>query len=419
MAGRDVGGERVQVRPRSLVLLVALASAVAQSFGRFSYALLLPAIDRDLLGSYAVAGLVGMANVAAYLLGALVVSGLARRARPATLIQAGLATTALGLGLLVGAGGAVALAVGLTLTGFGGAFVWVPAPGLAGSVVRPARRGAAIGVAGSGIGGGIVFASALAALLHARGGDATWRTVFLVETGIAVVALVLCLLLLRPAPSRADLAPVRAGALRRVPGWLGLTGGYAAYGLAYSIYTTYLVTALEDDAGFSPGHASAVYTLVGVALLAGGVLLGPLSDRWGRGRTLVPGYLVMAGAILLVPLGVEPLASLSALVFGLMMSGLPAVIAARLSDVLTPREFAGAFGRCTLAFGVAQLCGPPLGGVLAEATGGFLLPFLVAAAVAAAGAVLSVDVLRHDARGGRGGAAEPARGNIAALEEPR
>ena len=384
----------MQLRPRGLVLLVALASAVAQSFGRFSYALLLPAVNRDLLDSYAVAGLVATANVTAYLLGAVAVSAVSRRARPATLIQAGLACSTAGLALLTRAQGAGGLAVGLTLTGVGGAFIWVPAPGLAGSVVRPSRRGAAIGVAGSGIGGGIVVASALTWTLQSLGGDASWRTVYRVETAIAAVVLVACLLLLRPAPHRDDAAPVRAGALRRVPGWIGLTGGYAAYGLAYSVYTSYLVTALEDDAGFSAGHASAVYTLVGVGLVAGGIVLGPLSDRWGRGPTLVGGYLAMAAAILLVPLGVEPLASASALLFGLMMSGLPAVIAAHLSDFLTPREFAGAFGRCTLAFGLAQLCGPPLGGLLAETAGGFLVPFLLAGLVAAAGAGLSVDVLR-------------------------
>ncbi|MDP9427676.1 MAG: YbfB/YjiJ family MFS transporter [Actinomycetota bacterium] len=143
-----------------LILLVALASAVAQSFGRFSYALLLPAINRDLLDSYAVAGLVATANVTAYLLGTVAVSTLSRRARPAALIQAGLACSAVGLALLTHAGGAVELSIGLILTGVGGAFIWVPAPGLAGSVVRPSRRGAAIGIAGSGIGGGIVCSPA-------------------------------------------------------------------------------------------------------------------------------------------------------------------------------------------------------------------------------------------------------------------
>ena len=389
----------MEVRPRSLVALVALASGVAQAFGRFTYALLLPAIDRDLLGSYALAGLVGTANVAAYLAGTLAVSALARRADPAVLIRWGLAVTSLGLVLLSRAGGAASLAVGLVLTGAGGAFIWVPAPGLAGSVVRESRRGAAIGLAGSGIGAGIVFASALSAVLAARGGDASWRVVYAVEAGLSLGALVLCLLLLRSGTHRDDEPPVRAGALRRVPGWAGLVGGYAAYGLAYSVYTSYLVTALEDDAGFSAAHASADYTLVGGALVVGGVLLGRLSDRVGRGPALVAGYLGMAAAIVVVPLGVEPLAGVSAVLFGLTMSGLPAVIAAALSDVLTPREFAGAFGRCTLAFGVAQLCGPPLGGVLAEATGSFTPAFLLAGAVAASGAALSLLVPRRAAVG--------------------
>lgn len=386
-----------RLRPRSLVALIALASGVAQAFGRFTYALLLPAIDRDLLQSYALAGLIGTANVAAYLLGVIAVSALARRNAPAVMIRWGLTGTTTGLFLLWQAESSLALGIGLAVTGFAGAFIWVPAPGLAGSVVRPARRGAAIGLAGSGIGAGIVFASGLAAALHSSGGDASWRTVYLVEAVLAAVALALCVVFLRPGPHRDDAAPVRSGALRRVPGWFGLAGGYAAYGLAYSVYTTYLVVALEDDAGLSRGSASAVYTLVGVTLIVGGILLGPLSDRWGRGRSLVLGYLAMALSIAVVPLGTVPLAVLSALTFGLMMSGLPAVISAHLADSLTPREFAGAFGRCTLAFGIAQLCGPQLGGWLAETTGSFTPAFLLAAAAALAGAVLSVSVVRAPA----------------------
>ena len=259
------------------------------------------------------------------------------------------------------------------------------------------RRGAAIGLSGTGIGGGIVFATALAAVLQSRGGDGSWRTVYLVEAVLALVVLGLCLLFLRPAVHASDDVAPRAAALRRVPGWIGIVGGYTAYGLAFSVYTSYLVTALEDDAGFTPGHAAGVYALVGVSFIGGGVLFGPLSDRWGRGRTLVSGYLLMAAAILLVPLGAEPAASVSAVAFGLTMSGLPTVIAAHLADVLTPREFAGAFGRCTLAFGVAQLCGPPLGGVLAERTGAFSVSFVLAASVALLGAAASVAVLRAPA----------------------
>jgi predicted MFS family arabinose efflux permease len=94
-----------------------------------------------------------------------------------------------------------------------------------------------------------------------------------------------------------------------------------------------------------------------------------------------------------------------------MMSGLPSVIAASLADVVPPRQFAGVFARCTFAFAAAQLCGTPLAGFLAEATGGFLVPFLLASAMAVVGAILSVDVMRtsepsKQARVGDGHAAD-------------
>lgn len=386
---------RRDVPAAGVIALVAVASAVAQSFGRFTYALLLPAIDRDLLGSYAVAGLLGTANVGAYLAGTVAVSAVSKRADPAALIRVGLVGTTAGLTVLWQSESAAALAVGLSLTGLGGAFIWVPAPGLAGSVVSPERRGTAIGLTGSGIGIGIVAASLLTAALHRTGGDASWRTVWLVEAGVSLLALLLCLALLRPASAGTDTAPARARALRAVPGWRGAVGAYAAYGLAYSVFTTYVVTALQEDAGFSEAHASLDYTLLGVALVFGGPLLGPLSDRFGRGRVLVGGNVAMAGAIVLVLAGAEPFAALSVLAFGLMMSGLPAVLAAHLADWLSPREFAGAFGRLTLFFGVAQLGGPPLGGWIAERTGSFTLAFVVAGAVALLGAAASSTVPRR------------------------
>lgn len=386
---------RRDVPAAGVIALLAVASAVAQSFGRFTYALLLPAIDRDLLGSYAVAGLLGTANVGAYLAGTVAVSAVSRRADPAILIRCGLAGTTAGLAVLWQAESATALAVGLSLSGFGGAFIWVPAQGLAGSVAPPERRGAAIGLTGSGIGVGIIAASLLTAALHRTGGDASWRTVWLVEAGISLLALVLCLALLRPGAAQAGTEPARARALRAVPGWQGAVGAYAAYGLAYSVFTTYVVTALQEDAGFSDAHASLDYTLLGLALVFGGPLLGPLSDRFGRGRVLVAGNVMMAGAIVLVLAGAEPLAALSVLAFGLAMSGLPAVLAAHLSDWLSPREFAGAFGRLTLFFGVAQLAGPPLGGWIAERTGSFTPAFLVAGGVALLGAAASSTVPRR------------------------
>ena len=71
-----------------VVALVACGAAVAQAFGRFTYSVLLPAIRNDLDHSNTIAGLLGTANVAAYLIGTMVVGALSARVRLMSVFRA-------------------------------------------------------------------------------------------------------------------------------------------------------------------------------------------------------------------------------------------------------------------------------------------------------------------------------------------
>jgi MFS family permease len=390
-----------------LLPVLVLAAGVAQGFGRFGYALLLPAVDADLVHSYAVAGLLGTLNLAAYLAGTLLVSLTAHRLAPAASVRLGLLLTTAGLVVLALAPSVPVLAVGMMVAGFGGAMIWVPAPGLAGSAVRVSRRGLAIGLAGSGVGIGVMASSGLTALVHAVAGSAAWRPVWGIEAVLSALVAAAAARWLRPRAAPVS-GSVRISALRTVPGWIGSTLSYGGYGLAVAVYMTFLVAAYEDDAGFGTGHASAVFALVGVCITGGGILLGRWSDGVGRRVAMTCAYLGMTAAVLLVPLGAEPWAVISAVAFGLAMSGAPAVLAAHLADFLDPRRFAAAFGAVTLVFGVAQLVGPQLGGWLADRTGGFSIVFLVAAGAAFGAAVASATLPRRGTAA-HSGAAEAFR----------
>jgi MFS family permease len=288
------------------------------------------------------------------------------------------------------------LVAGMVLAGFGGAMIWVPAPGIAGSAVHVSRRGLAIGLTGSGVGVGVIASSGLTAVVHAVAGPGAWRPVWGIEAVISALVALAAARWLRPRVLPAS-GPVRISALRAVPGWIGSTVSYGGYGLAIAIYMTFLVAAYEDDAGFGSGHASAVFALAGVCITAGGILLGRWSDSVGRRAAMTWTYVGMTAAILLVPVGAEPWAALSAIVFGLALSGAPAVLAAHLADWLDPRRFAAAFGAVTLVFGLAQLVGPQLAGWTADRTGSFSPAFLVAAAAALGAAVASATLPRRGA----------------------
>ena len=390
-------------RSAKLVLaLVVLAVGVAQGFGRFTYPLVLPAIEGDLLHSYSLAGWLGTANLTAYLAGVLLVSLAATKASPARLIMLGLVVSTAGLAAMTVAASPRALLGGMIATGIAGAFIWIPAPGLAGAVVSEDRRGFAIGLMASGIGIAVLFASELTHLVQARYGASEWREVWAVETALAALATILALGWLRepdderPAETHAPIVReiLALASLRGVPGWVAVTAAYAGYGLCYSVYSSYLVAALQSDAGFSAWHASIDYGLVGLSIAAGGILLGQLSDRVGRRPTLVWGFAAMGSCPLAVLIGAEPWVGASALLFGIMMSGLGSVVAAYVRDHTTEGSFAPAFGAITLFFGLAQLVGPELGGFLAEHTGSFRWAFLVSALGGFAGAAASAALPR-------------------------
>ena len=178
------------------VVIIALAAAVGQSFGRFSFGVLLPAIRDDLGITNTLAGLLGATNVGAYLLATLVVAWATSKYRLINVMRLGLVLATLGLLLAGAAGGPWVLAAGLCIAGIGGAFLWIPAPVIAADAMPAHRRPVAVAMMSSGIGVGIVFVSLLSGSLRSTEGDGAWSSVYQILFSIGVLLLVLTLRLL-------------------------------------------------------------------------------------------------------------------------------------------------------------------------------------------------------------------------------
>ncbi len=372
--------------------LVACGAAVAQAFGRFTYSVLLPAIRDDLDHSNTVAGFLGTANVGAYLFGTLVVASLTSRIKLLALFRAGFAFSLVGLVIAMVAPNAGVLSLALFVMGIGGAFIWIPSPAIAAAAVGERRRGLAVGVMGAGIGVGIVFSGQLARILRERSGDGAWRELYRIELVLGVVVVTCILLFVRhreSAPAGGKRSGIGFATLRRMPGWLPLTGSYASFGFCYILAVSFLTSRLEDDSGFSDGLASTMFTLVGLGSIIGGVLLGLCADRVGERSTLTVGFAAFAIALVGIMTGVVALVALGAVVVGLMFSGLASVITGYVVRHTSAAAFGPTFAATTFAFGVAQVSAPQVGGVVADATGSFTIVFLLSMTFAAAGSIAS------------------------------
>ena len=239
----------------------------------------------------------------------------------------------------------------------------------------------AVGMVGSGIGAGIVFAGTMASVI---GDDADgWQRVYRIEFVIAVCVLLGVFAGLR---SHGDRPAVSGGfggfaALRSVRGWIPATVAYAAFGFAYILVIGFLVARLEDDSGFSSTEAAAMFSLMGAATVAGGLPLGPLSARIGRRVTLTAAFVIFAGCGLLVLTGQQPWVAIASIGIGLMFSGMPALIIAHIVDNTDVDTYGPAFSAATLAFGATQMISPQIGGALADAFDSFTWVFVLSAAV--------------------------------------
>ncbi len=383
---------------------------VAQGFGRFTFPVLLTAIDRELLGSYTLAGFLSNVPLVAYLIGTGVTSYLSTRTDPSDLIKIGVTLSALGLGSMAVSPNAGTLAIALFVAGFGAALVWVPAPGIAASMVGPAQGGLAIGLVGSGIGTGVMLAGPLTSAVRATtGNEFAWRPVYGLQAAVGVCVLFGLLVVLSRSDNSTETEKVPISVLTTVPNWRPITLSFVIFGITYSLFFYFLPAQLVAS-GWSGDTARLMFALLGLASIFGGVVFGRISDHFSRRTTMGLGFVLMATAPLLTLTNNGLIVIIGVFAFGLCIAGVPTTIGAMLADALDGRSFVTAFGTITFAFGVAQLLGPPFAGWVGDQTGSFQIPFIVASGAALFGALVSVKMKNsHDASNA------PSNSELAAL----
>jgi len=380
------------------VLLLAATAGVAQSFGRFAFGVVLPAVRNDLDLSNTVAGTLATINVGAYLLGTIAVAAMAASYKLLAIMRIGFVFALLGLGLTAIAPGVWVVGVAMFASGFGGALIWIPAPVIAASAMPPEKRALAIGLLGTGMGAGVVFASQLTRYVRSSLGDDNWRTVYVVLAAIGFCVLVAAFLFIghdqgKPNGMKGGFGGF--GALKRMRGWVPLTAAYTSFGFMYLLILAFLATKLEDDNGWTSNNASLAFTLVGVAMIFGGPLFIALASRIGSRIGLSIAFTGWVVVVLAVLPGWFAVTFPGALLIGLFFSGIPSMITLYVVQNTTVEDYGPSFAAATLAFGVAQMISPQLGGLLADLTGSFTTVFLLSAALAATGLVSSLRLPHH------------------------
>lgn len=350
-------------------MLLGLGPGAAIGVGRFGYSLLLPVMQAELDLTLGQAGLLGSANTAGYLLGAVVshkvlaLFGYRRAFYLALLLQ----TLTL---LLMGAAFPLPALVFLrALQGVLGAFVFV---GGAALLLASGGRAGALGAFFGGMGAGIALSVLVVPVLSSAA--AGW----LLLGGLS--ALLSALSLLAARDLREPVPPTRGSGGSLTPITLSLVA-YGLYGAGYIGYMTFSTSGVG-------GALTPFWFVLGVATLFNGLAWGRLISRHGGAAGIRLSLVLLTVASLAPLLTRWPL--LSAILFGLSFLGVITAITDLFRVHLEPGAWPRAMALSTAVFGIGQAVGPAAVGVAGDLLGGVSGSLWASTALLAAALLVSL-----------------------------
>lgn len=388
-----------------IVLAGMLCIVACLGFGRFALGMLLPSMSSTLRLSYSQMGFISTANFLGYLVSVLVSGHLAARIGARRFIFLALLTVGVSMFLVSRATGFASVLLLYMITGMGSGATNIPVMGLVSAWFSSAIRGRAAGFIVIGSGFAIMISGRLIPYVNRSVGPEGWRTNWLILSGFVTAIAIASFALLRDRPSDLGLSPV--GGVGPVPpappagegkgeniyrkGIIYYLGAiYFLFGYTYVIYATFIVTTLVRERGFSESVAGAFWMWVGFLSLFSGPVFGTLSDRIGRRAGLMMVFSLQAVSYLLIATKLPGLfLYLSIAFYGIVAWSIPSIMAAAMGDYFGARKAATALGFVTFIFGLGQISGPAIAGVLAERTGSFSGSFYMAAAFAGVAVLLS------------------------------
>lgn len=344
---------------------LGLSVAIGNGLARFSYALILPAMQQDLHWTYAEAGWLNTANALGYLVGAVSAYAMLRKRSPAWLFCAGLYLTCLALPATALVAQVAWLTTMRLLSGIGAAWVFACGSALVASRYRchPEHNGTAMGLFFAGAGVGIAASGLAVNPVLEEWGVAAWPWTWLLLGSLAAM---MSIWPLREARLLPDVAPSNSARTLELRGLWASLMSYGLFAAGYIVYMTFILAWMHRQ-GWSLQFGMYVWLTLG-----GGVAVSPFV--WRVALNKWPPTLTLSASCALTLLGAAiPLmdaggASMqcSAAVFGLGMFIAPSSVAVLVRQRVPSDLWAKGMTLFTVVFALGQAIGPVAAGAIAD-----------------------------------------------------
>jgi predicted MFS family arabinose efflux permease len=361
------------------------AMATVMGIGRFVYTPILPMMIADSTLDPRGAGLVAGANFLGYLLGALAASAHVLRNHGRRIVFAGMVAS-------IGSTAAMAFDPGLQgmlairfLSGIASAFAMIFITATVISILAAGKRPELIALHFGGVGLGIATSALLVTALASAG--TSWETIWLAAAIAGLLGLGAVLSLL-PETEMTSTVPDNSRPARFGLPLTLLTASYCFFGFGYVVTATFINTMARADPTLA-GAEPFVWAAVGLAGLPSLWLWNRLSAVTGPFLAYVGACLLEAFAVVLpVTIPSVPVLFLSAVLFGGTFMAITSLGFAR-ARTMRGGKGPRALALMTAAFGVGQMAGPVVAGLLFDRSGSLQFPTLLAGSALVIAAMLA------------------------------
>jgi predicted MFS family arabinose efflux permease len=354
------------------------ALLVGIGLARFAYTPLMPALVTEGWFSASQAAYLGAANLAGYLVGALLARNLAARTSTRFALRGGMILACVAL---------FACAVPWSFAWF---FIWRFAAGLSGGVLMVLAAPAVLPLVPShrlGLAGGVIFTGVALGIAISGTLVPVTLELGLMQTWVCLGALAVLLTALSwhgwpdavtgPKPANTSL-PATSPALKS----LYLEYGLNAFGLVP--HMVFLVVFIAQGLGQGLNVGAHYWVLFGLGAVIGPVTMGYLADRIGFLRALRLGYGIQAGAVgVLFFTDQTMILALSSVIMGAFVPACTTLVLGRLRELLAhdPAGQTGGWRLATIAFAVGQATGAYGLSYLFDLGGDYTVLFAIGGAV--------------------------------------
>lgn len=349
---------------RTLALAAALGlAATLLGLSRFGYGVLLPSMRADLGWNLTEAGLLDTCNAVGYVAGAAFSGQLLRRLTSATVLRtcAFAVTTSL-LGCAVADSYPVLLAL-RTIAGFGASVLFVVGGYLATRVGSASGRPALVlGIYYAGVGPGILATALLVPTVLTS--PRQWPLGWLVLAGICAVCAVPAGIAAGKVPK---VSPAGTAMPERKNGLSWVLASFVLFGVGYVPFTTFAVEYWQQESG-TAWAVTGRWALLAFAATASGWVWSRLQRRPAVALIVLLAFVMVAICAPLVSTTPFVLTA-SAGLFGLSFLAVSAAVTGIIQETSPPEAWPRTIAFFTTAFGVGQIAGPFLTGLLADSIG--------------------------------------------------